>query len=98
MAKMEDGILEKLLEELDSTGFSPIPERRLLLERISARMQEAQFLKTEEVKLKIPEASDFTSPVCFANSIEIQADYISEDEALRQIDGFIDRLILSKES
>jgi len=86
-------ILEKLIELLKSEGVSPIPERRFLLERISVRMHEVQSLKMDEGKSKTPDASDFTSPVCFANSAEVQTDYVSEDVALQQIDGYIDRLI-----
>ncbi|SFB60396.1 hypothetical protein [Algoriphagus aquimarinus] len=86
-------ILDRLMETLETVGVSPIPERRILLERISARMHEVQSLKMDEGKSKTPEASDFTSPVCFANSAEVQTDYMSEYEVLKQIDGYIDRLI-----
>ncbi|WP_339703873.1 hypothetical protein [Algoriphagus aquimarinus] len=91
-------ILEKLMETLKSEGVSPIPERRFLLERISARMLKYQSRKAESLGFSTSEVSDSSSPVCYASSEEVQLDYKDGSEALQQIDGYIDRLILSEEA
>ncbi|MEB2775931.1 hypothetical protein SYJ56_11480 [Algoriphagus sp. D3-2-R+10] len=98
MMQSEVDILEKLTEALSADGVSPIPDSKLLLERIRARMQVIQSLKSTGIEVLVPQIGTATSPVCFATSEEVQAAYKTENSALEQIDGCIDRLIMSQES
>ncbi|MEB2781728.1 hypothetical protein U3A58_15120 [Algoriphagus sp. C2-6-M1] len=98
MMQSEVDILEKLTETLNADGVSPIPESKLLLERIRARMQVIQSLKTTNVEVLVPQIGAATSPVCFATSDEVQTAYKTENCSLEQIDRCIDGLILSQES
>ncbi|PZX55780.1 hypothetical protein [Algoriphagus chordae] len=88
-------ILDKLVETLNAAGLSLIPERGVLLDRIRIRMEETPLNQT---KKEDTNDREFTSPVCFAASEEVQADYQNENYDLKQIDEYIDRLILGEEA
>lgn len=96
MTGEENDILKKLTAGLRVVGVSPIPESSFLLERISARIERKQLADRNYQKLNFTPEVNFASPVCFAKSDEVQAEYLNEEEVLRLIDDYIDQLILRK--
>lgn len=96
MTSEENDILKKLIEELRVTGISPIADIGFLLERISARIERKKLMDSNFIKRAFSTEIEFSSPVCFAKSDEVQPDYRDISKALQQIDSYIDRLILMK--
>ncbi|PZX53908.1 hypothetical protein LV84_03016 [Algoriphagus ratkowskyi] len=96
MKENENQLLEKLLAGLEDAGVSPIPDRRFLLQRICDKIEKRELAAGQSDKKIIDAIPDNYSPVCFAKGDEVQADYLSEEEILRKIEGYIDRLISSK--
>lgn len=93
---VENDVLEKLIEALRVADVSPIPDTRFLLQRIRAKIEIKELPVGLSRKEIIDAGPDNSSPVCFATGDEVQADYINEEEILRIIDGYIDRLISRK--
>ena len=90
---IENDILKKLIEALLVADISPIPDADFLLKRISGRIEIKQLVDKKSVQLNSSPEVEFASPVCFAKSSEVQAEYLSEEETMRLIDDYIDQFI-----